>query len=165
MKPLLFLALFILALLFFATRDISDITNEDLQLSLSTHPELYDYKDFVFTNKVQRRFADRLEMEYDYQYTRRAKTHIAFIDGDYVSVDNAFVNECIDEEKLLDTLSSPCMFVTEMGTVEQVQSEHAHFTVERLGKFSLKNIQKKLLSKETFVFFNTLLQIFKNEPS
>jgi len=162
MKPLIFLVLFLVALLLFTTSDIKEVSDEDLIASLSEHPELYDYYDFSFSDKKIIRYKDRTEVEFAYRFTRQAKRHIAIIEGESVAVDNAFVNSCFEHTFAASSYGSdPCQFVTEMGTVEQVQGDHAYLTVDRWGRFSLHNLQKALLSEKVFGFLTRFITIFE----
>ena len=144
MKSLLSLFILLVLIYAFNAAGIRDITDEDLRQSLMTHPELYSYSDFKFTNKVQTTFEEYKEMRFSYSYTRTALQHIAIIDGEEVAVDNAFVNECSDHPLLYE-----CRFITEMGTIEHPHSDQGLVVIEKWGMFSKSNIQKKALEPET----------------
>jgi len=152
----LFVVFVLLALIFaYNAVGIRDITDEDLRQSLMTHPELYAYSDFKFTNKVQTTFKEYKEMRFSYRYTRTAIQHIAIRDGEEVAVDNAFINMCSDFPQLYE-----CRFVTEMGTVEHPHSDQGLVILEKGGIFSTSNIQKKILAPETAKTLSRFTELF-----
>jgi len=163
MKPLIFLALFLVALLLLTTSDIKEVSDEDLIASLSEHPELYDYYDFSFSDKKIIRYKDRTEVEFAYRFTRQAKKHIAIVEGESIAVDNSFVNSCLDHSLSSFYGSDPCQFVTEMGTIEQLQGDHAYLTLDRWGRFSVHNMQKTLLSEKVFGFLTRFTDLFRHD--
>ena len=155
---LVVLAIITLAVSMSNARTTSDA---DLTNYLATHSNLYNYSDWHITNRVDTEFQDYIEIEFAYRYKRRAKTHIAVIRGVYLSVDNAFVNNCIDHPYTFQSITEDCEFVTEMGTIESVESDHTSVIIDKWGVLSRDNLEKSLLSKETFHFLNGLLNVFK----
>ncbi len=155
MKSLFFLFILLALIFAFNAAGIRDITEKDLRQSLMTHPELYTYSNFTFTNKVQTACKEYKEMRFSYSYTRTAIQHIALIDGEEVAVDNAFVNECIDHPLLYE-----CRFITEMGTIEHPHSDQGLVVIEKWGIFSSSNIQKKALAPETAKTLSHVTDLF-----
>jgi len=163
MKLFIFTGLFLIVLLLFASSDIREIRDQDLVASLSEHPELYDYYDFNFTDMKVTEYKERTEVEFAYDYTRQAKTHIAIIDGEYLSVDNAFINSCLEYRAPLHLeRMDPCTFITEMGTVEHLHGDHAYLTVERWGRFSMHSIQQALRSEKMFDFLSRFIGLLQD---
>jgi len=160
MKPLLFLALIVLSLLAVVPKGARDISEADMIHALSVSPKLYTYSDFSFSNKSQTKDETQSQMTFNYRYTRTAKTHIAMINGAYVSVDNNFINNCLDYPEQYE-----CQFVTEMGTVEEVDGSDCVIFVNKWGIFSSDNVQKAVLSDKTFNFLSAFLDLFKSSDS
>jgi hypothetical protein len=158
MKIMFFLAILAVVFLSLKISRPETVTSDDLISTLSKHAELYDYSQWEITSRTDTEFEDYVEIEFAYRYRRIAKTHIAIIRGDYTSVDNAFVNDCIEHKEKFD-----CRFVTEIGTVEYVQSDHARVIIDHWGVFSRDNFRNKLLSKKTSGFLNRLLNLFKSD--
>ena len=151
-----------IVLLAFSRSNVPEVTNDDLKSSLSDYPELYDYSDFSFSNRVETRNDQQTEVSFEYRYTRTAKSHIAVVDGEFIAVDNDFVNTCTEYLQVFDKVTCECQFITEMGTVEQVQGSHGVVVIDKWGLFSVSNIQKKVLSKETFNFLSAFVKLFKS---
>jgi len=160
MKPLLLLTVFMIVLLAFTRSDVREVTNEDLKSHLTKYPELYIYSDFHFSDRVESSNEQKREVAFKYRYTRTAKEHIAFIDGQPTAVDNDFVNNCSEYAQVYGEERYECRFITEMGTKEQAEGSHGVLVVDKWGHLSTSNIQKKVLSEETFNFLNAFLELF-----
>jgi len=163
MKFLAFLVVLILVALAITVPSSQTITDDDLAFYLEEYPELYNYSEWYITNRVETEFQDHTKIEFAYRYKRTAKTHIAVIHGVSISVDNNFVNNCLDYPNRSDIGEYDCSFITEMGTVEDVESDHTQIIVDKWGVFSRDNLQQNLLSKETYTFLSGLLDIFKSK--
>ena len=163
MKPLIFLTIFMIVLLTFSISNVREVTDNDLKASLCEYPELYDYSDFHFSNRVETTTDQQTEVTFEYRYTRTAKSHIAIIDGKSVAVNNDFVNTCTEYAQVFEQEKCECQFVTEIGTVEHAQGSHGVVVIDKWGLFSTSNIQKKVLSKETFNFLSAFLKLFKSD--
>ena len=163
MKPLIFLTIFMIVLLAFSRSNVPEVTNDDLKNSLSDYPELYDYSDFHFSNRVETSTDQQTEVTFEYRYTRTAKSHIAIIDGNFVAVDNDFINTCTEYLQVFEKEKCDCQFVTEIGTVEHAQGSHGVVVIDKWGLLSTSNIQKKVLSEETFNFLSAFLKLFKSD--
>ena len=162
MKLLIFfivLVIITLSVLMLGSRHISDA---DLTVYLTEYPKLYNYGNWSITNRVENEFQDYTEIEFSYRYTRTAKTHVAVIKGVYIAVDNAFVNNCVDHPYTLESREDDCAFITEIGTVESVESDHTSVIVDKWGILSRNNLEQSLRSKETFYFLSGVLNLFKH---
>ena len=162
MKFFFFFVILILVLFVITIPSSRTVSDADLTVYLEEYPELYDYSQWHISDRNDTEFQDYIEIEFAYRYKRTAKTHIAVIAGVATSVDNAFVNNCIDNPTS-DWGENDCSFVTEIGTVEDVESDHTTVVVDKWGVLSRDNLQTHLLSKETFNFLSGLLNIFKSD--
>ena len=153
MKLFIFMVVLAIAGLAVSMSSPKNITDEDLAAYIAEYSELYDYSDWMISDRVDTEYRDYTEIEFSFRCERRAKTHIAMIKGIYTPVDNTFVNNCFDHSGAIEG----CAFITEIGTVESVESDHISVIVDRWGILSRDNLQKGLLSKETFHFLDRLL--------
>ena len=162
MKFLLFLVVFIFILFAITMPSSKTVSDADLTFYLEEYPELYDYSQWYISKRKDTEYKDYIEIEFAYRYKRTAKTHIAVIEGVATSVDNTFINNCIDNPTSAWG-EDDCSFITEIGTVEDVESDHTSVIVDKWGVLSRDNLQTNLLSKETHNFLTGVLNIFKSE--
>ena len=162
MKSLLIIAVVVIVALAVSMSGPNKVTDADLIATVEMYPELYEYSDWKINHRSEKVLKDHTEISFGYSYKQRAKTHIALIDGRYVAVDNAFVNGCVDYEQAFHDDLYECRFITEMGTVAYVKSDHTSVVVDHWGVLSRDNLQKALLSKETFGFLNGFVRLFSH---
>ena len=163
MKYLLFFVVFILVIFAMSMPSSHTVSDEDLTFYLEEYPELYNYTEWHISNRKDTEFEDYIEIELAYRYKRTAKTHVAVIKGVSISVDNDFVNNCIDHPTQLEWGENDCSFVTEIGTMEDVKSDHTTVVVDKWGVLSRDNVQTHLLSKKTYSFLTGLFRVFRSE--